>query len=213
MKRLIGIISVGLLGSFACERDQAEQTIQAERQGAPGTAEQSAPPGQGAPVTAPVDRQPVTGREAAEVPESVREFQSEVQRLSEGDPSRQHEQLAKALRSMSEALNDLPERPEAVNRAAGIIESQADRIEKDEAATTHANAVKAAFIDTVGALEAYRQRQPQIQGLSDSVSQVREASNAIDGERPLMEQRDQVQKALRSTSEALVMASQNAPRE
>jgi hypothetical protein len=200
-KTLSALLAAGALaaGGLACERREAPPADPATEPAEPR--ERTAEPRE-------EDREPVAGR-PVELPEDVRELQSEVQQMRAASPDADHEHELRTLRQMADALESIRDRPDAVNEAAGAIRQQADQIEETpHDSPTHPAFTKAALLNAVAALDEL-QRQRQIQELQGPISSAREAVERIDTDRLFADQRQQIHGAFAQVSEAIATAARH----
>lgn len=130
----------------------------------------------------------------------------------QGDMGPDHEFTASALMHLSEALGAVVDAEGngdiQLESTRNVLEQRAQEIQQDPTSTTHANSVQAAFTaaaDLMGQLQEMR-----FPDLSDEVSEVQQAAQAISPSEDLLEQRSEVRNFFTSAGDALEQMSEQS---
>lgn len=116
-----------------------------------------------------------------------------------------HEFTAEGLRHLAGAIEAVAERGDTAGASIGSvgdsIRTHAEALQRDWQSTNHANHVRLAFLQAASALERLReQRYPQA---GTTVAQVRAAAERVQGNQPLLQQRQSVQQFFEVAAQTL----------
>lgn len=154
---------------------------------------------------------PAAGKMLVTAPAPVTEFLNYLQdNRAEEEMDKDHAYTSNCLRRLAAALGALSERDGArstdVEQQLAQLRQQADTIQADPHATTHAASIRTAFIAAAD-LMATLQRQ-RYSNLDAQVTQVRRAAEAIDPAQLTLAQKPQVGAFFAQASETLRMMAQ-----
>jgi hypothetical protein len=129
------------------------------------------------------------------VPTAVTRFARYLQNNpAEEAMAKDHAYTSNGLRRLAEALESLSERDGVhtadITRGLADLRQQADYIQSDPRDTSHAAAIRAAFITATDLLKALQ--QPQHPDATEQVAQLRQAAAAIDSTKLTLAQKTQV---------------------
>lgn len=159
------------------------------------------------------DTAPAIGIETAEMaPGAVNDFVSYVNdNRARESMAPEHQFTADGIRRLAAALGEIIERDTirgaALRPQMDVLLARADALQRDEQSTNHARYAHDAFTRAVSLMDDLA--QSQYPNVVDAVSESRQAAEAVQPGRLLLEQRDQVQRffdraatALRSMAKA-----------
>jgi hypothetical protein len=150
------------------------------------------------------DEQVEEDRRDEEPPNEVRSFGDFVR---EGDDrheiGREHEYSREGFHHLADAIDALADRRDAGDQfetQTDSIRARADRMQDDDEAAIHANLARQNATEGADAIQSLQQHH---QGSGADVGAVRSAANNIDGQTPLLDQRDAVRNYFERAHRAL----------
>lgn len=135
-----------------------------------------------------------------------------AQGFATAEMGREHELTADGIEQMIPALMVVARDMDVTDRLEELRQSVQRLRESPADAASHAGTVESAFDEIAGLLEEARERAGEAAAAAEAqVQQVREAADAFQADRPLLDQRETVQRFFTAADQALRALHQPAP--
>ncbi|MFZ5482214.1 MAG: hypothetical protein ACOZNI_35965 [Myxococcota bacterium] len=145
-----------------------------------------------------------------DVPGDVADFRRDVRALHGELWDPDHEQIVDALESLADAMDEIPNRPEATERDADRVRELADMVDdSDVTSINRTRWVREALLIAAQGIEEID--VARVEGLTNAIKGLREGAMGLDPSMPLLKQRVQLMGAFDSAADALVLASYERP--